>query len=582
MSVSTSPPPPSSQSTGGDYEGAPVRPGSTTHHTAGPLPIARDGTQSSPGIVREALSRGNGVGTHQRMWLKPTRRTMLIGSLAAFVGLLAVWATATLIRSDSTVPEPTKTTVQPQTIGFDRVALRVRDLTEAGLTLETCSRQPLLKTIEVPGVLEADHDLEVIIRARVGGVIRAVPVVKGKRVSQGEVLAIIESPELAQARLEHRARLREAQAARIDAEWQTQVASGVERLVEALRHDPDALEIERRFAELPLGDARRQLIQSYAAWRTAQINLDRQGIYVREGIVGPSRWNQAAREAAAAQSSFESARDQVARDARQAALKSQQALKLAQGRVFDSRARLEVLGEDPATIALIERLEDEPTSNRSGGLDWTAHLVRAPFDGIVLDRPIGPGQQVDRGEALIPFANLDRLHLIAKIPESLIGALPAMGSNLSFTTPAHPGRRFSARLEAIGGQLDPANRSLPVLAEVENPDQALKLGMAVRVELIIRDPQPVLSVPRASVQDLEGRPVVFELAPNPTGTNPAATSIQDDEPRQLFLVRRVELGEIRDDRVVIHSGLHEGAIIAAQGSFLLKSELILQNEPEEE
>ena len=577
MSLSASTSPQSGRSATGDREKASTSPDPTSHGLAKPSPTDRGGTSDSSSVSSPVWRHIQTDSPILARWRTPWR----VGLLASFVilaGLVVVWAT--LIRPTTSASDTTnQSAVEPASTGFDRVALRCRNLMEAGLTLETCLLQPISKTVEVAGVIEGDYDSEITIRARVSGVIRSVPAIKGKRVSQGEVLAIIESPELAQARLDHRARLREVQAAWIDAEWKTQVASGVERLVDALRQDPDALEVERRFAEIPLGNAREQLIQAYTACRTAQINLERQEIYVREGVVGSARLAQAAREAAAAQSGLESARDQVARDARQTALKAQQALKLAEGRAFDSRVRLEILGDDSSTIALIERLEDEPNSEHSGGLDWTAYLVRAPFDGAALDRPVGPGQQVERGEALFPFANLDHLHLVAKIPESLIGALPALGADLSFTTPSHPGRKFSARLESIGGQIEPANRSLPVLANVDNTDQSLKIGMAVRVGLVLNDPLPILSVPRASVQEIDGHSVVFELAPGQT--IPTADP-KDEETSRLFLARRVQLGEIRGDRQTILSGLDEGARIAVQGSFLLKSELVLQNEPEED
>ena len=79
----------------------------------------------------------------------------------------------------------------------------------------------------------------------------------------------------------------------------------------------------------------------------------------------------------------------------------------------------------------------------------------------------------------------------------------------------------------------------------------------------------MLTVPASAVVEIETEKYVF--VPAGKGAD-----------HQNFTLRPVEVGRQSGDRVEIKSGLTEGDQVVASGAFLLKSELILQNEPEEE
>ena len=79
----------------------------------------------------------------------------------------------------------------------------------------------------------------------------------------------------------------------------------------------------------------------------------------------------------------------------------------------------------------------------------------------------------------------------------------------------------------------------------------------------------MLTVPADAVVEIETEKYVFV----PSGK---------EADHQKFTLRPVEVGRQYGDRVEIKSGLTEGDKVVASGAFMLKSELILQNEPEEE
>ena len=105
-----------------------------------------------------------------------------------------------------------------------------------------------------------------------------------------------------------------------------------------------------------------------------------------------------------------------------------------------------------------------------------------------------------------------------------------------------------------------------------NADGLLKLGMFVRIILDTANEARGLTVPKAAVVEIEGKPGVFvpeTNAPKPDGG-------------QTFAFRAVKLGRESGNRQEIASGLAEGETVVSRNAFILKCELILQNETEEE
>ena len=114
--------------------------------------------------------------------------------------------------------------------------------------------------------------------------------------------------------------------------------------------------------------------------------------------------------------------------------------------------------------------------------------------------------------------------------------------------------------------VDPQTRTVPLLAQADNPDDLLKLGMFVQIILDSSASEQRAHGPGGAVVEIEAEKFVFV----PAGK---------DADHERFALRPVEVGRETGDRVVIKAGLNEGDQVVSSGGFMLKSELILQNEP---
>lgn len=116
---------------------------------------------------------------------------------------------------------------------------------------------------------------------------------------------------------------------------------------------------------------------------------------------------------------------------------------------------------------------------KTGGAGSSAYTIyRAPVSGIVADRNVAPGQFLSSGNAtpVMTITDPARVWLVAQLAESEAASI-RVGDQIVVTTPALPGREFTATIDNVAAGLDPATHRLPVRATIANPGGELKPQM---------------------------------------------------------------------------------------------------------
>ncbi len=140
----------------------------------------------------------------------------------------------------------------------------------------------------------------------------------------------------------------------------------------------------------------------------------------------------------------------------------------ARGRIVEVEAGLKVIDEQIARLT-----------------------VRAPSDGVVLQRTIEPGEVAMPGGALLTLGDLANLTLTVYLPEDQYGAIK-VGQGAQVTVDSFPGRVFTGVVQRIAdrGEFTPRNVQTPagrravvfaIKIAVDNPTGDLKLGMPADV-----------------------------------------------------------------------------------------------------
>ncbi|MGD0339740.1 MAG: efflux RND transporter periplasmic adaptor subunit [Bacteroidota bacterium] len=131
--------------------------------------------------------------------------------------------------------------------------------------------------------------------------------------------------------------------------------------------------------------------------------------------------------------------------------------------------------------------------------------IRAPIDGVVIDRKVDVGQTVAASlsaPTIYTIANdLTKMQVLATIDEADIGQVKD-DQDVSFSVDAYPERVFHGKVAQI--RLQPQTISnvvnYTVVINVPNPDLKLMPGMTATVNILVAHKEGVLKVPNVALR----------------------------------------------------------------------------------
>jgi cobalt-zinc-cadmium efflux system membrane fusion protein len=222
---------------------------------------------------------------------------------------------------------------------------------------------------------------------------------------------------------------------------------------------------------------------------------------------------------------------------------SQVDLTAAENADTSAKNRLRILGKSDAEIAAIE----------SSKKTEAATDVVAPIAGVVTDRQVGPGQYIQAGASnpVFSIGDLSTVWLVADVPETQAPYIER-GQAVQVKVLALPGRVFDANLTAIGAQVDPVTRRVPVRATLANPDGKLKPQMFASFSIITSGESQSPSVPEEAVVREGDQARVWVIGQNNT-----------------LALRSIRTGRSSQGMVEVLDGLKAGERIVTRGSLFI-------------
>ena len=210
----------------------------------------------------------------------------------------------------------------------------------------------------------------------------------------------------------------------------------------------------------------------------------------------------------------------------------------ASARIAAAAAQVAVAGEDVA----------QATTRLSKA------VIRSPFDGTVAERLVNAGDLVGEMQKVV-FRLVDNrlLELTVSVPSTEMAALRA-GQTVRFSTDAFPAREFEGKVAHINPSVSPGDRSVRVIAEVQNVPEVLKGGLFVKGRIATGGRKGVVQVPRTAL-----------LSWNVTARKGEVFVVDNNVARR----RGVTTGTVQGDRVEIPTGLRPGETVVTRGAFLL-------------
>jgi membrane fusion protein, heavy metal efflux system len=471
-----------------------------------------------------------------------------VAILAVAIVAILVWAAWSFVASGVAV-EPVEPPVAAD--AATHVRLSGAKLAAADLHASYAEYRELQETRRVPGTIGYNKARRLEVKMPVAGVVKQILARPGQAVKGGDRLAILTSTEVGLARDAVAKAEADAELARKESEWATQIAAHLEELLAALGARPAVEDVEKTFHDKILGNHREGVFSAYSKLLLAEKTSQSTDAVSQGGAISGLvvRERRSAREVAAA--AFLSVSEQSRFEASQARARAQASLAHAERLVAVNRQNLAVLLGPFAKIA--------PSSDDR---DICELILRAPVTGLIEDRFVAEGTQIVPSQPLFAIANTDTLWVSAQIYEREWAALgESKVEELVVESPAVPGAKVPAKMLFVSVSASPVTRAVPLVAELSNADGRFKPGMFAWVHVPVGGPHKGLSVPVSAVTRHEQRPFVFV-----------------EERPGTYRKVDVGLGFETPDYVEVTQGLKPGEKVIDRGVFVLKSELLLQGE----
>lgn len=164
--------------------------------------------------------------------------------------------------------------------------------------------------------------------------------------------------------------------------------------------------------------------------------------------------------------------------------------------------------------------------------DGYRFVVRAPISGVVQQRHFKPGQHVQAGEPLFELVNPAVVWLRLKVPARHAAVVDAAGE-ATFSPEGSATQYHTDRVVSVASGIDPESRTFPVVLEVDNSGNRLKIGQFVQARLAVGGTRSGVGVPSDAVMQEDGQAVVyvqlggesFERRPVVLGPTDGATTL---------------------------------------------------------
>ncbi|HEY5923625.1 MAG TPA: efflux RND transporter periplasmic adaptor subunit [Kofleriaceae bacterium] len=146
------------------------------------------------------------------------------------------------------------------------------------------------------------------------------------------------------------------------------------------------------------------------------------------------------------------------------------------------------------------------------GSGRTAFQIRSPLAGTLVAIHVSSGQTVEDGELLFTVVDLSRVWLHADVFEPDIAAVET-ATRASFRVDGHDEPIAIAppdgRVVTIGRLVDEKTRTVPMIFELDNPGQGLRIGSFATVWIETGAAAAVLAIPDTAIVDDAGRKVAY-------------------------------------------------------------------------
>ena len=425
-----------------------------------------------------------------------------------------------------------------------RVELPDEAIKNADIALKTAGPATLKNRLKLSGEIGFNENKVVHIVPRLNGIVKKVFKNLGALVKAGDLLAIIESRELAEAKIKYFASVKHSDLAKIDLERETLLYENTTLMLDLLEKKLDLDGVYRELKDLQIGESRELLIPAYAKMRLARSVYLREKMLFEKEISSESEYLRAVEDHKSSEAKYIALREKIAYDGSWKIRQKNRTYEIETLNVQTARQKLLALGLSDQEIRALP--------NQKEGA-FTQYELRSPLPGVVIQKFITTGEAVKNDDDVFLLADISDVWANIAIPAKDLKYVK-LGQSVSVKN-ENLGIDAKGKLRYLDSIIDEKNRTVTGRVVIPNSTKLWRPGTFVALELDFEERAVPLAVRVEAIQTIRDWSVVFVKYGN------------------FFEARPLELGENDGNWVEVLKGLSAGERYVAKNSFVVKAEI---------
>jgi membrane fusion protein, heavy metal efflux system len=431
---------------------------------------------------------------------------------------------------------------------FSQIEARV-ELTEAvvknaNITIKKAGPARLKNQINLPGEINLNEEKVVHIVPRLDGVVKKVFKDLGDTVVPGDILAIIESRELADAKINYLTKGQQVELSKSDLDRETLLFQNTQKLLDLLHEKMDLEDVYQGLKDLQIGKSRELLIPAFAKMKLAKSVYLREKNLFAKGISSESEYLQAEENLKSSEAKYLALREKIDYDGNWAVRQKKRNFDMGVFNLQTSKQNLFALGLVDGEIASLSQQDEQ---------SFSKYELKSPLGGIIIQKHLTTGEAVKSDDAVFLLADLSEVWVNMAISVMDINSVK-LGQSVTVRNDSI-GLKAKGKLTYLDSIIDGTSRTVTGRVVIPNPKSKWRPGTFVTLELTLNKRTVPLAVPTRAIQTIRDWSVVFVKYGN------------------LFEARPLQLGESDAEWTEVLQGLNKNESFVDQNSFILKAEI---------
>jgi membrane fusion protein, multidrug efflux system len=186
-------------------------------------------------------------------------------------------------------------------------------------------------------------------------------------------------------------------------------------------------------------------------------------------------------------------------------------------------------------------LEDAKSRLATAQKNFDNTRITAPFDGIVSQKSVSPGDVVQPGGALFTVVDPSTMRLVASVPSDQVSML-RVGTDVTFTVTGYLGQEFHGKVTRVSPAVDPTTRQVQIIASIPNKSHTLITGLYADGRISSRTQEGIV-VPQSAVDTRMQRPAVVKIKDGKVTRVDVTLGMRDPTSETVQITNGVAVGD---------------------------------------